>query len=87
MFRELLQRIISFKEVSMIYKLSLVYIKSHYAFKSECESVYIQSLLPTVLGAWMSASREVFLIKGLELSWVVGMKFKEGNLSLRTMIT
>ena len=29
MFRELLERTISFKEVSMIYKLSLVYIESH----------------------------------------------------------
>jgi len=39
MFRELLERIISFKEVSVIYKLFLEYIESNYVFKSVFESI------------------------------------------------
>jgi len=38
MFQELLERIISFKEVSMIYKLFLEYIESQDVFKSVFEN-------------------------------------------------
>jgi len=41
MFQELLQRIISFKGVAVDYKPFLVFIESHYAFKSEFEGLYI----------------------------------------------
>jgi len=39
MFQDLLERIISFKEVNAIYKLFLEYIESHYIFKSVFESI------------------------------------------------
>jgi len=51
MFGELLERIISFKGVGVDYKPFLVFIESHYVFKSEFEGLYIQSLLPTCLCA------------------------------------
>jgi len=51
MFRELLERIISFRGVGVDYKLFLVFIESHYIFKIEFEGRYIQSLLPTYLYA------------------------------------
>jgi len=38
MFRELLARIINFKDGGVIYKPFLEYIKSHYGFKSMFES-------------------------------------------------
>jgi len=63
MFREFLERIVSFEGVGVNYKPFLIFIESHYIFKSEFESVYIQSLLPTCLCAWMAASREVLSLR------------------------
>jgi len=63
MFREFLERIISVKGVGVHYKPFLVFIESHYVFRSEFESVYIQSLLSTCFCAWMLASREVWSLR------------------------
>jgi len=57
MFRELLEKITSFKEVGVIYKLFLEYIESHYVFKSVFEST-IFILCATWLRAWMFARNE-----------------------------
>ena len=60
---ELLERNVSFKGVDVDYKPFLVFIESHYIFKSEFESLCIQSWLHTCLCGWMPASREVWSLR------------------------
>jgi len=43
MFREFLERIIRVKGVGVNYNPFLVFIESHYVFKSELESTHVQS--------------------------------------------